>query len=66
MFLEQPVDAVVGSAAFLVGRKRQDQIAVRLKTLALESQQSGDPDGSLRFVVRGTAPVKVARLFRER
>src|SRR5580658_5502157 len=63
MFLEKPIDAVVRSAAFLVGCQRQDQVAVRLIALALESQQSGDPDGSLRFIVRGAAPVEIAVLF---
>ena len=63
MFHEQPIDAVVWTAALLVGRKRKDQVAVRLITIALESQQGGEPDGGLRFVVRSAAPVEIAVLF---
>src|SRR5260370_41666510 len=65
MLLQQPVDAVVGTAAFLVGGKCQDQIAVSPVTFALESQQGGDPDGGLRFVVRGAAAIEVAVLFKK-
>ena len=33
MFLQQPIDAVVGTAAFLVGGERENQVAVGLDSL---------------------------------
>ena len=65
VILEEPRDAVVWAAAFLVGCERNDDIAIRFVTLAPVADEVGDPDGCLRFVVAGAAAVEVAVLFGE-
>ena len=65
MILEQPIDAVVGAAAFFVGGERHDDVAVGLETLSLVANQVRDPDGRLRLVVAGAASVEEAVLFGE-
>jgi hypothetical protein len=58
--LEQPLDAVVGAAAFFVGRKRHDDVAVRFEAFAFITNEVGDPYGGLRLIVAGAAPIEVA------
>ena len=64
VIFDQPVDAVVRAAAFFVGGERDDDVAVRLEAFAFVSDQIGDPDGGLRFVVAGAAAVEDSRPFR--
>ena len=66
LVLEQPLDAVERAAAFLVGRERDDDIAIRLESLTLVPNQIRDPDRGLRLVVADAAAVEVAVLLGER
>src|SRR4029077_4759921 len=65
MVLDQPVDAVVRTAAFLIGGERHNDVAVRLEPLSPVADQICDPDSGLRLVVSGSAPVKKALLLNE-
>ena len=65
LVLQQPVDAVVRSAAFFVRSQRDNQIAIRFEAFALIPDQIRNPDGRLRFVIGGSASVEVAVLFNE-
>ncbi len=58
MILKQPVDAVVGTTAFLVGGERDDDVAIRLEAFTLVANEVGDPDRCLRFVVASAATIE--------
>src|SRR5205085_1092867 len=49
LVLEQPLDAVERSAAFLVGCERDDDVAIGLESLALVANQIRDPERRLRL-----------------
>ena len=66
LVLQQPLDAVVRPAAFLVRRERDDDVAIGLEAFALVANQVRDPDRRLRLVVAGAAAVEVAVLLGER
>ena len=51
LVLEQPLDAVVRSAALFVGRERDDDVAIGLEPFALVANEVRDPDRRLRLVV---------------
>ena len=59
LIFDQPLDAIEGPAAFFVGGKGDDDVAVGLKAFALVADQVGDPDRGLRFVVQSAAAVEV-------
>ena len=63
---QQPIHAVVRAAAFFVGSQRHDQVAIGPEAFAAVANQVGDPDGRLRLVVHGAAPVEVAILLEQR
>jgi hypothetical protein len=63
--LDQPVDAVEG-AAFLVGRERQDHIAIGREPFLLEADEICDELGGHRLVVARAAAVEEAVLLEER
>ena len=63
--LHQPVDAVEG-AAFLVGRERQNQIAIGREAFLLQANQVGDELRRHRLVVARAAAVEEAVLLEER
>src|SRR6202035_2664989 len=65
MILEQPLDAAVGAPAFLVRRKRNDDISIRLEAFLLIADQVGNPDGGLRFVVSRSAAIEKTVFLRE-
>ena len=65
LVLQQPLDAVVRAAAFLVGGERDDDVAVGLEAFALVANEIRDPDGRLRLVVARAAAVEVAVLLVE-
>src|SRR5262249_18113064 len=65
VILEQPVHAVVGAPAFLVGGERDDQVARGLPRFALIANQIGEPDGGLRLVVARAAAVEESALLVE-
>src|SRR3954469_6867392 len=61
MVLQQPLDAeFVTIEDFLVGLKRQDDIAVGLVTLLLVADHVGDEGRRHEFVVASTASVVIA------
>ena len=60
LVLQQPLDPVVGPAAFLVGRERNDDVAIGPEPFALVPDQVRDPHRRLRLVVAGSAAVEVA------
>jgi hypothetical protein len=62
---QQPDDPVVG-AAFLVGRERNDDVAIRSKALLAQANEIGDVDCRFVLVVRRPAAVVIAVLFNER
>ena len=62
MVLQQPVDAV-RLTAFLVGGKRQDEVAIGLVALLLQANKGGDQDGVAFLHVLGATAVEVAILF---
>jgi hypothetical protein len=65
LVLEEPLDAVERTAAFLVGGERNDEVAVRLEPFALEANEIGDPDRGLGLIVACAAAVEVAVLLDE-
>src|ERR1041384_7164621 len=60
MILDEPVNAVEGAAAFFIGSKSDDDVAVRNEIFFFVLNKIGNPDGGLGFVVAGTAAVEVA------
>src|SRR3984957_95592 len=64
MVAQQPVDAVVVSA-FLVGGKRQDQVAIRFIAFFLEAQHHGHQYRVAVFHVGGAAAVEIAIFFQK-
>ena len=58
MGLDQPVDTVIGPAAFFIGGERHDQVAVRFEAFLLIADQIGDPDGGLGLVVTGAPAIE--------
>src|ERR1700736_1016992 len=65
MILEEPLDAAVGTPAFLVRRKRDDDISIRLEAFLPIADQVGNPDSGLRFVVTRSAAIEKTVLLRE-
>src|ERR1043166_769700 len=63
MILDEPVNAVEGAAAFFIGSKSDDDVAVRNEIFFFVLNKIGNPDGGLGFVVAGTAAVEVAVLL---
>ena len=66
LFLEQPVHAVVRATAFLIGRERDDEVAIGLESFTLVADQIRDPHRRLRLVVARSPAVEVAVLLGER
>src|ERR1700746_2249533 len=65
MVLQQPLHPVVGAAPFLVSRKSNDDVPVRLEALFFVLNEIGNPNRCLSLVVAGAAPVVEAVLFDE-
>ena len=61
--LDQPIDAVVRPAAFLIRRERDDDVAVRAKSFLLVADEIRDPQRGLGLVVRGAAAIEEAGAF---
>src|SRR5215831_3542228 len=57
MSLQQPLNSVVGTATLLIRRKRNNDVAIRLKPFLLILNEIGDPNGGLGFIVCGAATV---------
>ena len=62
MILQQPVDPVRVPALF-IGRQRQDDVAIRLVSLAFEANERGHQDGVVDLHVLSAAAIEVAVLF---
>src|SRR5207302_2438920 len=65
MVLQQPLHPIVGAAPFLISRKSDDEVSIRLGSLLLILNEIGDPNGGLRLIVSGAAAVVEAVLFDE-
>src|SRR5215471_18154789 len=65
MVLDQPVDAVVRTAALFVGGESNDDIAIRLVAFALVADQVGCPRGHLRLIVGSASAVEKSVFFGE-
>ncbi len=65
MVLQQPINAVVRSTAFLIGCERDDDVTVGFEALSFVPNQVGNPDRGLCFVVGRASAVEVAVLLHE-
>src|SRR5260370_7152023 len=65
VILQEPVHAVVRSAALFIRGESYDDVAVGLEALILVLDQVGDPDGRLSLVVARAAAVKKAIALNE-
>src|SRR5580693_3410665 len=65
MVLDQPIDAVVRTAALFVRGECDDDIAIRLVAFAFVADQVGRPRGHLRLVIGGAAAIVKSVFFGE-